>query len=214
MSVKWGIIGAGLIGGKRAAALASLGEKIAAVADVDAKRAEDLARQYSAAHFSDWKKITRDSAIDAVVVATTHTVLSEISVDALQHGKHVLVEKPAGRNPAEVLAIIEAQKKSGKQVAVGFNHRFHPAIMEAKRICDSGKYGKLLYMRARYGHGGRPGYEKEWRFNPKISGGGQLIDQELTENPVLEEGLDEPRVVEEESRTDEQYQTETSYEIV
>lgn len=175
--MEWGIIGAGLIGGKRAAALASLGETVAAVADVDSKKAGDLAKQYSAAHFPDWKKITRDSAIGAVVVATTHDWLSPISVDALAHGKHVLVEKPAGRNPAEVGKIIEAQKKGGKQVCVGFNHRFHPAIAEARRIRESGKYGKLLYMRARYGHGGRPGYGKEWRFNPKISGGGQLIDQ-------------------------------------
>ena len=175
--MKWGMIGAGLIGGKRAAALSSLGENVAAVADVNAKREEDLAEQYPAAHFSDWKKITRDSAIGAVVVATTHDWLSPISVDALSHGKHVLVEKPAGRNPEEVKKIILAQKKSGKQVCVGFNHRFHPAIKEAKSICDSGKYGQLLYMRARYGHGGRLGYEKEWRFNPKISGGGQLIDQ-------------------------------------
>ncbi|VVC01308.1 D-xylose 1-dehydrogenase (NADP(+)) 2 [uncultured archaeon] len=173
----WGIIGAGLIGGKRAEALQSLGEKVAAVADVDLKRAEGLASKYGATSFSDWKKITRGRGIGAVAVATTHDALSEISCDALAHAKHVLVEKPAGRNPKEVLSIIAAQKKSGRQAAVGFNHRFHPAIAEARRICESRKFGRLLYMRARYGHGGRPGYEKEWRFDPEISGGGQLIDQ-------------------------------------
>ena len=175
--MKWGIIGAGLIGAKRADALVSLSEDILSIADVDGKRAAELASKCKARHFSDWKKITRDAKIDAVVVATTHDWLSPIAVDALLHGKHVLVEKPAGRNPSEVRAIIGAQKKSGKMVCVGFNHRFHPAIMEACKISRSGKYGKLLYMRARYGHGGRVGYEKEWRFNPKISGGGQLIDQ-------------------------------------
>jgi len=175
--MQWGIIGAGLIGGKRAAALQSLGEEIAAVADVNGQRAAELAAKYGAKYFSDWKKITQQGNIDAVVVATTHDALSGISCDALLHGKHVLVEKPAGRNVQEVQAAIAARKKSGKRVAVGFNHRFHPAIKEAKSICDSGKYGKLLYMRARYGHGGRLGYEKEWRFDPKISGGGQLIDQ-------------------------------------
>lgn len=175
--MRWGIIGAGLIGGKRAKALLELGEKVSAVADIDLKRAEGMASKYSATATDNWKKITREEGIDAVVVATTHDWLSPISVDALSHGKHVLVEKPAGRDPAEVNKLIDAQKKSDRQVAVGFNHRFHPAIKEAKRICDSGKYGKLLYMRARYGHGGRLGYEKEWRFNPEISGGGQLIDQ-------------------------------------
>lgn len=175
--MEWGIIGAGLIGGKRASALKGLGEKVSAIADMDEGRAQKLASPYSASYFSDWKKITRDRKIGAVVVATTHDALSEISCDALLHNKHVLVEKPAGRNPAEVRAIIGAQKKGGKEVCVGFNHRFHPAIREAYKICRSGKYGKLLYMRARYGHGGRVGYGKEWRFSPKISGGGQLIDQ-------------------------------------
>ena len=175
--MKWGIVGAGLIGGKRADALKSLGEGVAAVADVNLARAEELAKKYGASPYGDWKKITRGEGIDAVVIATTHDWLSPIAVDALQHGKHVLVEKPAGRNPVEVQAIVGASKKSGRQVCVGFNHRFHPAIMGARKICMSGKYGKLLYMRARYGHGGRPGYEKEWRFDPKLSGGGQLVDQ-------------------------------------
>jgi predicted dehydrogenase len=175
--MKWGIIGAGLIGGKRAAALLSLGEEVVAVADVNEARAAELAGKYHASAQADWKKVTRDSEIDAVVVATTHDFLSQITVDALQHGKNVLVEKPAGRNLEEVAAVVEAEKKRGKIVCVGFNHRFHPAMLEAKKICESGKYGKFLYMRGRYGHGGRLGYEKEWRFVPEVSGGGQLIDQ-------------------------------------
>jgi predicted dehydrogenase len=175
--MRWGIIGAGLIGNKRADALLSLGENVACVADVDIARAGELAGKYRASAHSDWKEVTRSGDIDAVVVATTHDWLSPISVDALQHGKHVLVEKPAGRNPSEVKAVLDAAKKSGKTVCVGFNHRFHPAILAAREICRSGEHGKILYMRARYGHGGRPGYEKEWRFNPEISGGGQLIDQ-------------------------------------
>jgi len=175
--VEWGIIGAGLIGGKRADALQSLGQGVAAVADVNLARAEELAEKYNAAAHADWKEATRGKGIDAVVVATTHDWLSPIAVDALRHGKHVLVEKPAGRDPGEVKAIADAAQACGKEVCAGFNHRFHPAIMGAREICMSGKYGKLLYMRARYGHGGRPGYEKEWRFDPKISGGGQLVDQ-------------------------------------
>jgi len=175
--MRWGIVGAGLIGGKRAAALSQLGETMVSVANLHEGRAIALAEKYGLKHSTDYKFVTRDPGIDAVIVATTHDALSEITVDALQHGKHVLVEKPAGRNPVEVQAIVDAAKKSGKQVCVGFNHRFHPAIMEARKICKSGKYGKILYMRARYGHGGRIGYEKEWRFDPKVSGGGQLIDQ-------------------------------------
>ncbi len=175
--MRWGIIGPGLIGTKRASVLLALGEKVAAIAGTTKESAEALAQKFNAASTADWKEVTRSSEIDAVVVATTHDWLSPITVDALQHGKHVLVEKPAGRNEGEVQAIVDAAKASGKHVCVGFNHRFRPAILAAKKICESKKYGKLLYMRARYGHGGRAGYEKEWRFDPQVSGGGQLIDQ-------------------------------------
>jgi predicted dehydrogenase len=62
-------------------------------------------------------------------------------------------------------------------VRVGFNHRFHPALLDARRLVEGGGYGRLLHVRARYGHGGRVGYEREWRAAREISGGGELIDQ-------------------------------------
>jgi predicted dehydrogenase len=60
---------------------------------------------------------------------------------------------------------------------VGFNHRYHPAIAEAHRLVSSGELGPIINIRARYGHGGRPGYEKEWRGDPNLAGGGELLDQ-------------------------------------
>jgi len=60
---------------------------------------------------------------------------------------------------------------------VGFNHRYHPAVRKAKELVSSGALGELMYLRGRYGHGGRPGYEKEWRADPERSGGGELLDQ-------------------------------------
>ena len=89
----------------------------------------------------------------------------------------MLVEKPAARNARELGAIFSAAKKSRVQVRVGYNHRFHRAFRKAREIVDSGKLGPLMMIRARYGHGGRLGYEKEWRADPKRSGGGELIDQ-------------------------------------
>jgi predicted dehydrogenase len=62
-------------------------------------------------------------------------------------------------------------------VKVGFNHRFHPAIQKARNLFDEGAIGPLMYIRARYGHGGRLGYEREWRADPRIAGGGELLDQ-------------------------------------
>src|SRR5205085_3415763 len=67
--------------------------------------------------------------------------------------------------------------KHGVQVRVGYNHRYHPAFLKLREIVDSGALGPLMFVRARYGQGGRIGYDKEWRADPKLSGGGELIDQ-------------------------------------
>jgi predicted dehydrogenase len=112
-----------------------------------------------------------------VIVATPNDSLSNLAIQALSAGKDVLVEKPAGRSAEEISHIIEAAKRSGGLVRVGFNHRYHPALLKARALIDEGAIGPLMFIRSRYGHGGRIGYEKEWRANPKISGGGELIDQ-------------------------------------
>ena len=63
------------------------------------------------------------------------------------------------------------------RVRVGFNHRFHPALRQARSLYESGALGPLMFIRGRYGHGGRVGYDREWRADPTLSGGGELIDQ-------------------------------------
>jgi predicted dehydrogenase len=95
----------------------------------------------------------------------------------VRHGKHVLVEKPAARNAEELRPVVEAARNAGVVVKVGFNHRFHPAFLKAGELCDAGALGPLLYVRARYGHGGRRGYDREWRADPAVAGGGELLDQ-------------------------------------
>ena len=168
------IIGCGLIGGKRAAAAA--GHDIAAVCDPNAERRARLAQQTGARAVSDWREAITVEA-EAVMIATPHDQLAQIALAAVEAGRHVLVEKPAGRRPAEISPIVAAALQRKRIVKVGFNHRFHPAIARAKALADEGSIGPLLFIRGRYGHGGRIGYEKEWRFEPEISGGGELIDQ-------------------------------------
>jgi predicted dehydrogenase len=171
------IIGCGLIGVKRAK---SLGEHhLVAVADVQAERAKRLAE--GAAHIqsvgSDWQAVVGRSDVDIVIVATTNNALAEITLAAAKAGKHVLVEKPAARNTAELAPVIAAAEAAKVVVKVGFNHRFHPALARAYEIFSSGQVGPLMFLRARYGHGGRLGYEREWRADPAISGGGEMLDQ-------------------------------------
>lgn len=171
-----GIVGCGLIGQKRAKALGK-GGQLVACADLDVARAESLARTSGAKIFRDWRELVWSPLVDVVIVATLHDSLAEITRTAAEAGKHVLVEKPAARNAAELGPVMEAAAKHGVKVHVGFNHRYHRSLRKAKELVDSGALGELMFVRARYGHGARIGYDKEWRADPALSGGGELIDQ-------------------------------------
>lgn len=171
-----GIIGCGLIGQKRANALGA-GGKLVACADIDVVRAESLANDYKARFFNDWQELLSLQEVDIVVVATLHDSLAAITLAAIEAGKQVLVEKPTARSASEIEPVMAAAEKHGVKVHVGFNHRYHRALRKAKAIFDAGELGELMFIRARYGHGARIGYDKEWRANPALSGGGELIDQ-------------------------------------
>ena len=171
-----GIIGCGLIGQKRAKALPT-GDQLIACADVSLDRAQALARSFGATAVTDWRMVTGDPAIDVVIVATPHDTLAEISLAAVDAGKHVLVEKPAARFASELIPVVDARDKKRVQVHVGFNHRYHRSLLKAKELVSSGSVGELMFIRGRYGHGGRIGYDREWRADPAVSGGGELIDQ-------------------------------------
>jgi predicted dehydrogenase len=171
-----GIVGCGLIGQKRAANLGSGGYLIAC-ADIDLSRAEQLAHRFGVQALSSWQELLALPQIDLVVIATLHDSLAEITLAAIVAGKHVLVEKPAARSADELVPVIAAAKNSNIKVHVGFNHRYHRSLQKAKAIVESGVLGGLMFVRARYGHGARLGYDQEWRSDPKLSGGGELIDQ-------------------------------------
>lgn len=176
MSVRVGIVGCGLTGRRRAAALA--GARLTACADIDRSRADALAQsQPGVRAVTRWEELVGDADLDVVIVATTNDALAGVSVAAIEAGKHVLVEKPAGRTVAEIDRIAGAARRHGRIVRVGFNHRYHPAFVAARRIIDAGTIGPLMFVRGRYGHGGRVGYDREWRADPARSGGGELIDQ-------------------------------------
>jgi predicted dehydrogenase len=170
-----GIVGCGLIGRKRAAALN--GARLVACADTITARAADLAQSVPGAIAATWQEVVQHSDVDIVIVATTNDALTPLAVAALDAGKHVLVEKPAARSVSEFDELAAAAARSDRRVRVGFNHRYHRALIEARAIVDSGALGPLMFIRGRYGHGGRVGYEREWRANPALSGGGELVDQ-------------------------------------
>jgi predicted dehydrogenase len=174
--VKLAIVGCGLIGRKRAAALGS--HQLVACADAVPALAEKLAAEHpGCAAFDEYRRAVEHPGVEAVIVSTTNNVLTPAALAAVEAGKHVLVEKPAARNATEIRALLAAAERQGVTVKVGFNHRFHPSFQKAREIFDAGDLGDLLYIRARYGHGGRLGYEREWRADPAIAGGGEMLDQ-------------------------------------
>lgn len=174
--MKFAIIGCGLIGNKRAATLPA--GVLAVACDADISRAEALAKRFPGCFATNDPLATvgRDD-VHAALICTPNNLLAPIALEALRHGKHVLVEKPGGIRLEEVEELARTAEAAHLKARVGFNHRYHPAFLKAREIFDSGDLGPLMHIRARYGHGGRTGYDREWRANPALSGGGELIDQ-------------------------------------
>lgn len=176
MTINVAIIGAGLIGKKRAL-LFPKNVKLKTICDINQERGEAFAKEFNCKYELKSEKVFADPSIDAVFIATTHNWLAPLAIQAIEKGKHVFLEKPGGRNSADLQIVIDAQKKNPVAMMLGYNHRYHPGFLKAKELVDSKQFGDVLFIRAKYGHGGRIGYEKEWRFQKEISGGGELVDQ-------------------------------------
>ncbi len=171
---RFAIIGCGLIGQKRAATLPSGSLQVAC--DLQIARAEAMASKAGGRAVCCVEEALAED-VDAVIVATLNSTLAPITRQAVIAGKHVLVEKPAAVSSQDLAELEKLTKEKKVAVRVGYNHRYHPAFRKAREIVDSGALGPLMFVRGRYGHGGRVGYHQEWRADPKLSGGGELIDQ-------------------------------------
>src|ERR1043165_7031455 len=170
------LIGCGLVGQKRLKHLPP--GSVTMACDLNLDRAAKLASQSKGCEFTDSvERTVKSGNVDAVMIATVNASLAPIAAQAMQAGKHVLVEKPGAIRVKELEDLENLAQHHGVQVRVGYNHRYHPAFLNAREIVDSGALGPMMFVRARYGQGGRIGYDREWRADPKLSGGGELIDQ-------------------------------------
>lgn len=170
-------IGCGLIGRKRATALRGRG-RLRYACDLDPARAAEIARLDPMGQpIGDFRVALADPAVNAIVVSTLNASLTPIAAAAIDAGKHVLIEKPGALNARQLQALQEKARSRNVRVRIGYNHRFHPALQKAHALVTAGELGPLMFLRARYGHGGRKGYDREWRADPVQSGGGELIDQ-------------------------------------
>ena len=174
--MKVAIIGCGLIGQKRAAALPDSVELVGCFDTVDTI-AQIFATEFGTKAFTSVQELLALEDLDFVVIATRHDSLATLALATLNAGKHVFIEKPGAINHDELLKVYNSAKNNELRVHIGYNHQYHPAISKAREMFEVGSIGELMFLRARYGHGGRLGYEKEWRADKSKSGGGELIDQ-------------------------------------
>lgn len=167
-----GIIGFGHMGKIRAKALSQIIEcKICSVFDYVKIEKADFPIADSA------EQIFDDPSINAVFVCTVNSMNKELVIKGLESNKHVFCEKPPAFTADEVLEIIAVEKATGKKLMYGFNHRHHGAVIKMKNEISTGKYGKVLWMRGRYGKSVDEGYFDTWRVQKDLAGGGILIDQ-------------------------------------
>lgn len=173
-----GLVGAGRQGWRRARALnGEKGDRLLAVSDIDLEAARCLAERYGGRASADWQEAVEDPAVDAVLVCTPPDLHAPVSQAALERGRYVLCEKPLAHSLAAAQAMVDASERSGALLKCGFNHRHHPGLRQAHAWVSEGRIGRVTHIVCRYGIGGRPGYEREWRSRPEVSGGGQLMDQ-------------------------------------
>lgn len=149
--------------------------EIAAGADVDIQRAVDVAGQ-DHAHTS-FHEMLANEKLDAVSVCTPPRFHKDAVCAALEAGVHVICEKPLAQNAAQAREMVECAKSTGKLLVTAFCHRFHEPVMHAKEIIRSGKIGKVIMFRNRFG--AKMDMTQVWFSNPEISGGGTIPDTSI-----------------------------------
>jgi predicted dehydrogenase len=169
------LVGCGGIGRCHAAAIAALPEaRLVATVDIDMERARDFVKRFGAETFaSDLAPLLARDDVDAVVIATANNLHAPLAIQALDAGKHVMVQKPMAMTLAEADAMVAAADRAGKQLMVSFFEFFHPAFRRAKELVDAGTIGEVFFYKAIMAW-----YSplENWRFDPAVSGGGILMD--------------------------------------
>lgn len=171
------LVGCGEIGSMRAAAIAKSARlRLRAVCDIDRERAEALSKRFGGAVYRDAEGAVRAPEVDLVIISTSNNLHAPLAIAAMNAGKHVLCEKPLARNLEEATAMLEAAVRNGVQLKTGFNHRYYPCVSKSAELVREGAVGRPILLRASIGHPGGPDFFKRWFADPRIAGGGTLID--------------------------------------
>ena len=146
------------------------------LADPDRHRAEAVAGRYEVPFTADDSEVLEDGEVDAVFVCAPNFRHEALTIEALQAGKHVLVERPLALDPGGVERILGAAEKAGRTVMVGMNHRFRPDVAALTSFVQSGEIGRALSVRASWLNRYLPTARSTWRHRAMEAGGGALMD--------------------------------------
>ncbi len=174
-TVKVGIVGSGFIADHHVYAYKQLQNvEIVGIASVLVKEADKMKEKYglSCPIFEDYKDLLK-LPLDAVSLCVPNFLHEKIGVEALNSGKHIMVEKPIARNVQEGKKICEAAKIAGKQIFYCENNIYAPAFVKFKSLIDEGALGKVYMGRGKEQHSGP---HSKWFYKKEPSGGGALVD--------------------------------------
>jgi predicted dehydrogenase len=169
-----GVIGLGEVGQHHVrGVLGARGADLAAIADLDAQLLAETAGTTGAAQYVDGVALLADESLDAVIICVPHKYHADLAVEALDRGKHVLVEKPMAVTTAECDRMIAAAEQAGRLLTVSHNQLFYEPHRKAKEMINRGAIGSPTMLRAHLAIGGKLG---GWRADPDLTGGGLLFD--------------------------------------
>ena len=172
--INCGIIGFGKMGGIRAQAIKADGRgKVVSIYEPNHTFNSDF--DYEVANSA--YEIINNPDIVAVFICTPNYMNKPLTIKSMEAGKHVFCEKPPAFTAKDVEDIIEVEKISGKKLMYGFNHRHHTSVNYMKSLVEKGEYGKIIWMRGRYGKSVDKSFFNGWRAKKELAGGGILLDQ-------------------------------------
>ena len=196
--IRFAIVGAGIIGTWHAGVIAAIdGSELAAVVDVVPQRAAELAEAHAAVAATTLAEALAETEIDAVAVCVPSGIHADIAVEALQAGKHVMVEKPVDVDLASVERIRQAHEKAGTTLTVVSQHRFDPSTEALYEAIDAGRLGRLTSGIASVAWWRSQDYydSGDWRGTWALDGGGALMNQSVHTIDLLLGALGRPTEV-------------------
>lgn len=175
-----GVIGCGgIANGKHLPSLSKQSRvEVVAFCDIVKERAEEAAEKYGsdeATVYTDYKELLKDSSLDIIHVLTPNDMHAEISIASLEAGKHVMCEKPMAKTAADAKRMVEAAKRTGKKLTIGYDNRFRQDSLFMKKVCEAGELGHIYFAKA---HAIRRRAVPTWGvfLDEEKQGGGPLID--------------------------------------